>query len=86
MKTKLVPVSLVKELSDKNFYPDTKYPTIDVDAMLSEHPEVTHLQCLGVTEKYGIKRVSFLHPGRGLWLNLGVTKSQLKRIQKEIGV
>lgn len=81
-----VPVSLIKEISDKNFYPDTRHQTIDVDAMLEVHPSLTHLKCIGVRNVSSGFEVSFLHPGPGMWLRLGVTKSQLKKIQSILGL
>ena len=86
LQNSFVPVSLIKEISDKNFYPNTRHQTIDVDAMLEWDPTITHLKCIGVRNVSSGYEVSFLHPGPGLWLRLGVTKSQLKKIQSIFGL
>lgn len=86
LQNSFVPVSLIKEISDKNFYPDTRYATIDVDAMLEAFPSLTHLKCLGVQKRSVGYELAFIHPGPGMWLRLGVTKSQLKKVQSIFGL
>jgi hypothetical protein len=81
-----IPISTLKPISDKNYASGRNYSTIDFDAMLSTFPDMTHLNCLGVTKRNNKTEVMFSNPGRGFFLRMSVTKSQLKEIHNSMGI
>lgn len=83
-----ISIELLKSISDKNYANGRPVYTIDFDEMQAELPEVKELTLLGVTRRNGYYEAAFIHPkkGGGRWLNLGMTKGQLKKLHAEMGI
>jgi len=85
---KSLPISLLKTISDKNYESGRPCHTIDFDAMLKEFPNLETLELLGIINhrEHGYE-AHFKSPVGGMmWLRLGLTKGQLKKVQSSIGI
>jgi len=86
--TKSLPISLLKTISDKNYESGRPVHTIDFDSMLEEYPSLESLELLGIVNHRDRGcEAHFKSPKGGImWLRLGLTKGQLKKVQSVVGI
>jgi len=86
---KTIPVSLLKEISDKNYKNFKTGYSIDMDMLMGSHPEMTEIEFYEPAIYRGFIKpnyqVCFVNPGKGLWLSQSMTKTQVQQINKLTG-
>lgn len=90
MKNTKIPLSVLKDISDKNYKTLRGY-SIDVEAIMNEYPDMTEIEMYegsvyrGIQKGKKLYQIHFKSLCGGMWMSQIMTTTQMNMLKKQYG-